>query len=110
MDVNLTLSPDYLEIPEFRAMVPYTKITNVQSMSQDKLTRTRLLLIGLLAFAWKEKQMFMVLTYEDDLGLIQNPVFHIEKDKIKEVQSSIYQHMMNARMMQQRVQQQPSGK
>jgi hypothetical protein len=109
MDVNLALNPDYLEIPEFPAMVPYPKITNVQSMSQDKLTAKRLLLTGIFAFAWKKKQMFMVLTYEDDLGLVQNPVFHIEKDKINEVQPTIYQRMMNARMMQQRAQQQPSG-
>jgi len=51
--------------------------------------------------------MFMVLTYEDDLGIIQNPVFHIEKDKINEVQPTIYQRMMNAKMLEQRAQQQP---
>jgi hypothetical protein len=104
MDVNLALNPDHLEIPEFPVMVPYHKITNVQSMSQDKLTAARLLLVGLFAFAWKKKQMFMVLTYEDELGLIQNPVFHIEKDKINEVQPTIYQRMMNARILQQRSQ------
>lgn len=107
MDVNLALNPDYLEIPEFPVMIPYPKITNVQSMSQDKLTAKRLLLVGIFAFAWKKKQMFMVLTYEDDLGLTQNPVFHIEKDKINEVQPSIYQRMMNARMLQQRAQNAP---
>ena len=69
-----------------------------RSMSQDKLTAARLLLVGLFAFAWKKKQMFMVLTYEDDLGLVQNPVFHIKKNKINEVQPTIYQRMMNARM------------
>ena len=106
MDVNLALNPDYLGIPEFPAMDP-PKITNVQSMSQDKLTKTRLLLTGIFAFAWKKKQMFMVLTYEDDLGIIQNPVFHIEKDKINEVQPTIYQRMMNAKMLEQRAQQQP---
>jgi hypothetical protein len=78
-------------------------------MSQDKLTAARLLLVGLFAFAWKKKQMFMVLTYEDDLGLVQNPVFHIEKDKINEVQPTIYQRMMNARMVQKRAQQPSSG-
>jgi hypothetical protein len=53
--------------------------------------------------------MFVVLTYEDDLGLVQNPVFNVEKNKINEVQPIIYQRMMNARMLQQRAQQQPSG-
>jgi hypothetical protein len=76
-------------------------------MSQDKLTKTRLLLTGLFAFAWKKKQMFMLLTYEDDLGITQNPVFHIAKDKINEVQPTIYQRMMNQRMLQKRDQQQP---
>jgi hypothetical protein len=107
MDINLMLNPDYLEIPEFPAMIPYDKITNVQSMSQDKLTKTRLLLTGVFAFAWKKKQMFMVLTYEDDIGIVQNPVFSV--NKINEVQPTIYQRMMNARMMQKRAQQQQNG-
>ena len=107
MEVNLALNPDYLEIPEFPTMIPYLNITNVSSMSQDKLTKTRLLLTGLFAFAWKKKQMFMLLTYEDDLGITQNPVFHIAKDKINEVQPTIYQRMMNQRMLQKRDQQQP---
>jgi len=97
--VNLELNPDYLEIPEFPVMIPYSKITNVSGMSQDKRTMT----------LRTKKQMFMVLTYEDDIGIAQNPVFHVEKDKINEVQPSIYQRMMNARMMQQRAQQQPTG-
>jgi hypothetical protein len=49
----------------------------------------------------------MLLTYEDDLGITQNPVFHIAKDKINEVQPTIYQRMMNQRMLQKRDQQQP---
>lgn len=99
MDVRLILNPDNLEIPEFPVMVPYQKITNVQSMSQDKLTAKRLLLVGIFAFAWKKKQMFMVLTYEDDLGITQNPVFKV--DKLNEVQPTIYQRMMNAKSIKQ---------
>ena len=57
----------------------------------------RLLFVGILAFAWKKKQTFMVLTYKDELGMTQNPVFNIAKGKIDEVQPAIYQRMMSAR-------------
>jgi len=97
MDVSLILKPETLDIPEFPATVAYPAITNVQSMGQDKLTAKRLLLVGIFAFAWKKKEQFMVLTYKDELGMTQNPVFRVAKGKINEVQPAIYQRMMNAK-------------
>jgi hypothetical protein len=95
MDVNLILMPDYLEIPKFPVQIPYGKIKNVQGMTQEKLTAARVMLLGLLAFAAKKKKLFMVLTYEDEVGIEQSPVFDV--DKIEEVQPVIYQRMLNAR-------------
>lgn len=95
MKVHLTLLPDCIEIPEFPAKIPYSKIKNVQSVTKEKLSAMRLLLVGLLAFAWKKKKLYMLLTYEDDAGIEQNPVFDVEK--IEEVQPTIYQRMVAAR-------------
>jgi len=95
MKVHINLMPNYLEIQEFPAFIPYENIINVQSMSQEKLSAMRLLLVGIFAFAWKKKKQFMVLTYKDDAGIEQNPVFDMKK--IEEVQPAIYRKMIAAR-------------
>jgi len=64
-------------------------------MTKDKLTAKRFLLVGLLAFAWKKQQLFMILSFEDAPGLEQNPTFAV--DKIEEVQPMIYHKMISAR-------------
>ena len=92
MDVHLNLLSDYIEIPEFPLRIPYVKIRNVQSLTQEKLSAMRLLLVGLLAFAWKKKKLYMLLTFEDEAGVEQNPVFDV--DKIEEVQPAIYNRML----------------
>ena len=98
MDVHLNLMPENLVIPEFPLEISYGKIKNVQGMTQEKLTATRLFLLGLFAFALKKKKLYMVLTYEDEVGIEHNPVFDLKK--IEEVQPVIYQRMINARKQQ----------
>ena len=95
MDVSIIVNPEFLEIPEFPARIAYSAISSVQSVGKDKLSAMRLLFVGILAFAWKKKQTFMVLTYKDEIGMTQNPVFDIAKGKVNEVQPVIYQHMMS---------------
>ena len=60
MDVSLILNPESLDIPEFPTQIQYPSITSVQSVGKDKLSAMRLLFVGILAFAWKKKQTFMV--------------------------------------------------
>lgn len=64
-------------------------------MTQEKLSALRLFLVGLVAFAWKKKKLFMVLTFEDEAGIENGPVFDVEK--IEEAQLAIYQEMMKSR-------------
>ncbi|MEM2127799.1 MAG: hypothetical protein QXH67_06225 [Candidatus Bathyarchaeia archaeon] len=98
MDVRLILLPDALEIPQFPEKIPYSKIKNVQGVTQEKLTAMRLLFLGVLAFALKKKKLYMILTYEDAAGVEQNPVFDVEK--IEEVQPTIYRRMTAAKSTQ----------
>lgn len=94
-DVNLVLKSDFLEIPEFSLKIPYGKIRNVRNMTQEKLSALRLFLVDLVAFGWTKKKLFMVLTFEDEAGIENNPVFDVEK--IEEAQLAIYQEMMKSR-------------
>jgi hypothetical protein len=57
----------------------------------------------------EEKADVMMLTHRDELEVTQNPVFHVEKNKTNRVQPSTYQLTMNARMFQQRAQQELLG-
>lgn len=95
MKVHINLMPTHIAIPEFPTFIPYENLINVQSMTQEKLTAKRLLLVGIFAFAWKKKKKFMVLSYKDEAGIEQNPVFDVKK--IEEVQPAIYRKMIDAR-------------
>lgn len=94
MDCRINLMDSYVEIPEFPLQIPYANITNIQSQTQEKITAMRFLLTGLLAFAWKKKRLYMVLTYKED-NIEQNMIFDV--DKIEEVQPSIYRQMIAAK-------------
>lgn len=95
MKVHLTLFSDCVEIPEFPARIPYSRIKKVQSVTKEELSTMRLMFLGLLAFAWKKKKLYMLLTYIDGAGIEQNPIFDVEK--IEEIQPAIYQMMTQSR-------------
>lgn len=94
MDCRINLMDSYVEISEFPIQIPYADIVNIQSQTQEKITAKRLLLVGILAIAWKKKKLYMVLTYKED-SIEHNMIFDV--DKIEEVQPAIYRQMMAAR-------------
>lgn len=94
MDCRINLMDSYIEIPEFPLQIPYANVVNIQSQTQEKITAMRLLLTGLLAFAWKKKKLYMVLTYKEN-SIEHNMIFDV--DKIEEVQPAIYRQMMAAK-------------
>ncbi len=94
MACHIVILPDHVEIPEMPLSIPYSKIDSVQSMSQEKVTAMRFLLVGLLSLAWKKKRLFMVLSYKD--GQMKNDMI-FDVDKIEEVQPAIYRNMIAAK-------------
>jgi len=87
-ECKLHVYPTHVEIPEMMLKIPYEQIENVQTMTQEKLTATRLLLLGIFAFAAKKKKEYLVITYRDVAGIVQNPVFDVKK--LDEAQPAIY--------------------
>ncbi len=105
LEIRMKLMPDFVEIFEFPARtnkenlgikLKYEDITNVQSLTQEKLSALRIWLVGLLALAWKEKKLYMVLSYKDRAGFEQNPVFDL--NKIEEIQPAIYRKMLETKL------------
>jgi Short C-terminal domain len=94
-DVKLQTYPDHLEVAELGLTIPYNQLQNVQTMTEEKLKASRLFLVGILAFAWKKLTPYLVITFADELGIEQNPVFDV--DHISVVQPFLYQQMVNAR-------------
>jgi hypothetical protein len=86
------MTNDELVIPELHLQIPFEKAHNVQSLSLEKLETLGLLHAGLLASALKKKKVYMVLTFDDDAAVEQNPVFEVEK--IEEIQSILYHRIM----------------
>jgi hypothetical protein len=93
-DVTLQTCPDRLEVPELGLAIPYNQLRNVQSMTEERLKASRLFLVGIFAFAWKKRTPYLVITFADEVGIEQNPVFDVAA--ISAVQPSLYQQMVNA--------------
>jgi hypothetical protein len=94
-DVKLQPHPDYLEVPELGLKLPYNQLQNVQTMTEEKLKASRIFLVGIFAFAWKKRTPYLVITFNDDGGIEQNPVFDVEA--ISAIQPFLYQQMVNSR-------------
>jgi hypothetical protein len=95
-DVLMLTYPDHLEVPELGLTIPYNQLQNVQSMTEERYKAGRFFLVGLYAFAWKKRTPYLIITFNDVIGIEQNPVFDLF-DNISEVQLFLYQQMVNAR-------------
>jgi hypothetical protein len=96
--VKLLTYSDRLEVPELRLTIPYNKLQNVQSMTEEKLKASRIFLVGLFAFAWKKRKDYLVITFTDEIDVEQNPVFDVAG--ISAIQPLLYQQMVKAKTLE----------
>jgi hypothetical protein len=85
--------------------MPYDKIKEIRIDTAEKITATRLLLTGVFAFALKKKQHYLVISFEDEHGMMQNPVF--EGILINKILEAVYPQVGAARTRTPLVEQQP---
>jgi hypothetical protein len=95
MKVELVVDSNELRIPEMNLTIPYNKLTNVQKMTQEKISALRLFLVGIFALAWKKKKEFLVISYRDDAEIEHSMVF--DTKEIDNVTPLLYQKMIEAR-------------
>jgi len=88
---------DHLEVPELGLTMPYDQLQNVQSMTKEDLSLGNVMLFGLWGFAMKKRTDYLIITFNDVVGIEQNPVFDV-LGKISEIQPFLYEQMENARM------------
>jgi hypothetical protein len=89
--------PGHLEVPELGLTIPYDQLQNVQSMTKKDLSLGNVMLFGLWGFAMKKRTDYLIITFNDVVGIEQNPVFDV-LGKISEIQPFLYEQMENARM------------
>jgi hypothetical protein len=85
--------------------MPYDKIKDIRIDTAENITATRLLLTGIFAFALKKRHNYLVIPFEDEHGMMQNPLF--EGIHINDIHQAIYQRVGTARARAQPVEQQP---
>lgn len=94
--VRILTYPNRLEVRELGLTIPYNQLQNVQTMTKESLTAGRMLLVGIYAFALKKRTNYLVITFNDVVGIEQSPAFDLF-GKISEIQPLLYEQMVNAR-------------
>lgn len=83
----------------------YDTITNIENMDEKRITKTRVVLLGLTviglipALLWKKKFLYTVIEYKDEAGIEHAVVidFHRQAEKAQQV---IYQKMIEVKKLQ----------
>jgi hypothetical protein len=96
-DVSVVLTKDRILLkelpghPETRIDIPYKSIADFGLANKEQLTITRMLLVGILAFALKKKEQYLYVKYNDQLAFENNPVLgEFVGAGISEVSSQLY--------------------
>jgi hypothetical protein len=85
-------APDNKVVFESRLVnmqIPLSSVTDSKVVTEKELSAGRVLLVGILAFAWKKKTRMLLIEFKDNLGSTQTPVF--EPQKVDEVASKLYE-------------------
>ncbi len=93
INVTLDLKRDYLEVPELNLQIRYKELTDVRNISLAEAVK--FFFVGGYGMAWKREKPLLLLSFKDDVGIQQNPVFDMEN--LMEAQPTIYQKMLEAK-------------
>jgi hypothetical protein len=84
--------------PETRIDIPYAAVIDFGLATKEQLTVTRMLLVGILAFALKKEDQYLYVKYKDRLGFENNPVLgEFVGANISNVSSQLYALIGDAR-------------
>lgn len=98
-DVKVEILQDRLFVTEIDLEVPYSAITSIENVNEEKITAMRVMIFGLGALWMKKKNLYTVIQLKDELGSEQSLVFDFGKN-IEEAQPTIYQRVVRARKKQ----------
>lgn len=106
--VTLRIMPELIEIPELGLNIPYDRIEKVESIKHRKMATMKMYSLGsgvsmaiflafnsIVMYYYYFRKRYMMLTYVDELGQRQMPVFDFKG--IDEVQPIIYRMISESR-------------
>lgn len=76
--------------------VPYNRITNIESMSEQQMKLGRVLAFGIVGALWKKKHLYTIIQYQNEYNITCGIVLDLDS-KIEQVQSVIYQRMVESK-------------
>ena len=99
---RIILNQDHVYIEALGEKIPYYRIKKLEIMDKERISKLRLLTIGLLAFAWKKHDKYLMIIYEDDIGMEQRPTFNFSNYMEDSAQTQIYLRVVEAKKSQKR--------
>jgi hypothetical protein len=94
-NTSVLFFPDRIEIKEIGLTIPFRSIINVENQDAERITKTRVLLLGLIGVFWKKRYLYTVLEYDD--GLEKQFVILDFHREVNRVQGLINQKMIEFR-------------
>ena len=92
---KMHLRDDHIELDKLPLKVPYDAISEMKITTSKELSVGRMLLTGMLAFAWKKKKKLLLVSYKDQIGMEQNLVF--DSGDLEKIQPAIYNRVAMVR-------------
>jgi hypothetical protein len=94
-NTNVLIFSDKIEVEKLGLSIPYKSITNIENTNAERITKTRVLLLGIAGLLWKKKYLYTIMEYDE--GIDKQTIildFHRNVDK---VQPLIYRKMLDSR-------------
>jgi len=74
--------------------IPFNITKDSKILTEKEVRARRVLLLGVMGFAWKKKHKMLVIDFEDKLGGTQSPVF--ESGNIDQISTTLYNLRLRA--------------
>lgn len=76
--------------------VPYSTITNIESMTEQQMKLGRVLAFGIIGALWKKKQLYTLIEFKNEHDIACGIVLDLDR-AIEKVQSLIYEKMIESK-------------
>ena len=94
-DTHVLIFSNKIEVEKIGLSIPYKSMITIENADAERITKTRVLLLGIAGLLWKKKYLYTIVEYDD--GIDKQTIlldFHRDVDK---VQALIYRKMLDFR-------------
>lgn len=101
-DADVRLYQDCIDIEfgkihKHKIIIPYRSITGLENEDDKRITKTRVLMTGIIpGLLWKKTFRYTVIEYTDDIGIKQTVIVDFHRNA-ERAQQSIYGKMIEVR-------------